>query len=547
MKRAARNLLVLLFLVLLASPALAQTLPTTTAATTAAAAGSVAATGSADGFWLAVGKPTGSATTPIESTIYKRTFGQERFSVVARIPERVVALSRWTDRAILLADDGDWIAVWPGGSGGGTPLPAGGRILAIGAEAQSVWAVGTVPGGIDSARAATRPTTGPRAATTTTTITAPSTGPAAAATGPATQPATTGSAVVLFRLDGAIWRPIVQLPTQPPLDLINGAEILPLADRVIVSVTSSPGNSTLFTINPANGQVTSTTPIDGGPLAFFGGVQGEHRAWIWTGDGSASRIVPVDNFTNTLATTTAVPASQSSTVASALGTLRTINVAADGKVTEQRLTWDGQPVGEPQPVRLLAPPDEEPAWFSIVNIGVVVMLAVTIMASYRQRDVVRETMARRDRPRAAKFWIRMSAATVDALPLIIGGVVYYLRRQPDEIVSPTLAATAQGLIGIAVYLLHTTISELIFRRTLGKAIFGLAVVDLQGVRPTVSAILVRNVLRIVDIALLAPFLLPILLVVFSPLGQRAGDAAAGTVVIDLRTPTMADEPDEDNA
>src|SRR5581483_6764373 len=65
-------------------------------------------------------------------------------------------------------------------------------------------------------------------------------------------------------------------------------------------------------------------------------------------------------------------------------------------------------------------------------------------------------------------------------------------------------------------------------RTLGKWIFGLRVASLDGKPPTRGQFLTRNLLRVVDAGL---YFLPALLVPFSPLRQRPGDTAAGTVVV----------------
>jgi uncharacterized RDD family membrane protein YckC len=65
-------------------------------------------------------------------------------------------------------------------------------------------------------------------------------------------------------------------------------------------------------------------------------------------------------------------------------------------------------------------------------------------------------------------------------------------------------------------------------RTLGKIILRLKVVTRQGGEPTALAMLTRNLLRMFDLSLL---FLPVIAIVFSPARQRAGDLAAGTVVI----------------
>jgi uncharacterized RDD family membrane protein YckC len=90
-----------------------------------------------------------------------------------------------------------------------------------------------------------------------------------------------------------------------------------------------------------------------------------------------------------------------------------------------------------------------------------------------------------------------------------------------------------------VYFLHTLLSELFTGRTLGKWIFGLRVTTLDGARPRPMALLIRNFVRVLEFHLL----LPLIVIVFSPLNQRIGDMAAGTVVLADETPARADEED----
>src|SRR6185437_8442772 len=77
-------------------------------------------------------------------------------------------------------------------------------------------------------------------------------------------------------------------------------------------------------------------------------------------------------------------------------------------------------------------------------------------------------------------------------------------------------------------LIHTAATEALAGRTIGKMIMGLRVVRLDGGTPDPSALLTRNFLRILDIGLAG---VPLIFIVFSPLRQRIGDVAAGTVVI----------------
>ncbi len=78
-------------------------------------------------------------------------------------------------------------------------------------------------------------------------------------------------------------------------------------------------------------------------------------------------------------------------------------------------------------------------------------------------------------------------------------------------------------------------------QTLGKRLLGLRVMDEQGLHLSSNQIIIRNLLRFVDM-LPGQYLLGGLVCLFSPKSQRIGDMVANTVVI--RTPKWP-EPDLD--
>jgi hypothetical protein len=65
-------------------------------------------------------------------------------------------------------------------------------------------------------------------------------------------------------------------------------------------------------------------------------------------------------------------------------------------------------------------------------------------------------------------------------------------------------------------------------RTLGKNAVGLRVVSRDGSRPSNAALLLRNAVRTIDVALGVP------LMTFDPLSRRLGDRLAGTLVVRTR-------------
>jgi uncharacterized RDD family membrane protein YckC len=119
---------------------------------------------------------------------------------------------------------------------------------------------------------------------------------------------------------------------------------------------------------------------------------------------------------------------------------------------------------------------------------------------------------------------------IDLLPVI--AALMYARMSVPGVEAPTdvlQSVAASELVGwgVLVFLAHTTIVEAIAGRSIGKMVTHLRILTIGGKRPTVLSLLIRNVLRVVDVVL--PFTL--ILTVYLPLRQRLGDLAAGTVVV----------------
>jgi uncharacterized RDD family membrane protein YckC len=82
-----------------------------------------------------------------------------------------------------------------------------------------------------------------------------------------------------------------------------------------------------------------------------------------------------------------------------------------------------------------------------------------------------------------------------------------------------------------VYFLYHPILEVLMKgRTPGKRMAGIRIVTLQGHTPSVGAILVRNVFRVVD-SLPAGYLLGLIVAMATKNSVRIGDIAAGTLLI----------------
>lgn len=83
----------------------------------------------------------------------------------------------------------------------------------------------------------------------------------------------------------------------------------------------------------------------------------------------------------------------------------------------------------------------------------------------------------------------------------------------------------------AVYLLYHPVLEILMRgRTPGKRIAGVRIVALNGQLPGALALLIRNILRLVD-SLPAAYVLGLVVTMLTRNAVRIGDLAAGTVLI----------------
>lgn len=533
---------------------------------------SALAVGTATDYWAAVsrpradapaggvGQPAAASTTSagaFESTVYFRQMGDRKFNVVARFPKKTVALARWGGRAVVLLEGGQWVSVWQGGSGNGLPLPGGTPMITLGADDKDVWTLATLAGGIDAARklaaAPVRQTTRATSRPTPTSTPTPTTSATASATTSASPEVATdlSAGTVLYRLNGQSWTPVAQLPVVIERDgRVTRASILAGGDgKVFVAVETATAGAKLFEIDAASGAVSPSLALPPGVSpALFADTRGDPLVWLRGGEGDdrGSVLSLADGGVGKAIGKISIASDASAAVTSALGFVRVLSPGEKPEgVVERRFTPELAAVGQPEPLATLPPPDEAAPWTNYTNVGVVVLMVLAILASYRHRDEVRLSLARKDRPRPARVWIRLCAATVDALPLLGGAAYIFANHEPGEYLPSTFAGTIPGLIAIGIYLLHTTVSELIWARTLGKWVFGLRVVNIKGERPGIGAILARNGLRVIDIALMVPFLLPVLLVIFSPFRQRPGDAAAGTMVVDIAMPTMVDELPEE--
>ncbi len=106
---------------------------------------------------------------------------------------------------------------------------------------------------------------------------------------------------------------------------------------------------------------------------------------------------------------------------------------------------------------------------------------------------------------------------------------------PDDATTWYLAGVLPGMVIYALY--HVILEPLMRGRTPGKRMAGIRVLTPEGLVPTTSAILTRNVFRIVDSMPLF-YVVGLLFVLFGKRHLRLGDLAAGTVLAVERAPFL---------
>lgn len=105
-----------------------------------------------------------------------------------------------------------------------------------------------------------------------------------------------------------------------------------------------------------------------------------------------------------------------------------------------------------------------------------------------------------------------------------------------------LVVLQASLVTISILTIYAMVCELIWGRTFGKALLHLRVVDSEGEQPGPWQIVVRNLVRIFEIAHWAVFLVPAMLMMMGGKQQRLGDMLARTyVIVDVVPEDQADD------
>jgi uncharacterized RDD family membrane protein YckC len=475
--------------------------------------------GSADRYWIvrieqdpatADGNQAGAAPA-LRSTVLSRRSSVSPWKQIARLSVPIVSVTHRGSQLGVLMDNGQWMLVWDGGNVMGALPQDGAKLIELTSDGEHLWAVGVT--GI-----------GP----------SPST---AGATQPgATLPARTR---MLYRLDQhGEWEGQAPLPAE----LQDGDLSLDLNRNGLLIAAARPGgvvHTSMFdpvtrtfvsagSLNVGEAVVVQLLPDLGRPILFAGDADGRGvmypRGERW---GDPIRLdLPAD-----------APKGAANGIGVAMNSIRLNFVNARNGITEYAFSHKGEardkPIDLPTPIK---PPESDMGWLSALAAA---LLTVVVINSLRRRDAMTSEEIEDAGLRIAPHGQRLLAAFIDGLPVILTVGYLSANYEMDEVID---SKQLQFYLAVAAYLIHTLVFELIFGWSIGKKMADLRVVMADGAKPTPKALLIRNLLRIVDLVL--P--LAMLLVLISPLHQRVGDMAAETIVVTSQRPREpAANPEEE--
>ncbi len=469
----------------------------------------------------------------------------------SRSPRIVDAGSRGSQLALLL-ESGDWIAASDDGntisSTTGAPLPGQARMLAIAGDDETFWALGRL--NAPEAEAVLNPSTEPATSPTSLPAVVATTAPAGAQFQSAGPPR-----IVLFLLKEGNWTPLAQLP--PELGMANTLRLSITRHVPYVAVLQSPRSVRVIHLDTESKTWIETTDVETtANVSSLRLISGGPTPTLWIAQASGDQSLYY--FSQTLpprivrlpSSAPAIASKQA--IAFAAGRIHLLSPADGknaGKLIDQNLDADTGARSGPATLVPLVSADGYPEVGGPMQFVIWAALAFAIGSSLRWRKLMQGRVFDLQELHLAPLGLRLVAGLVDLAPALTP--LLLLIRHPDA--SPQTILEIFEFAVAPLYLLHTTAIEAAFGRSLGKIVIGLRVVSIDGSAPTLSSLLIRNLLRIIDIGLM---FLPLIVIFFSRLRQRTGDVAAGTLVVrmpvagetELVGPSKSDEtPDAETS
>ena len=540
------------------APAPAGLLPVPAATQPASLPQNLLAHGTEELFWVARVSPTHDKPG-WQTRIDFRAANVESFGHLTDLPNRVIDLASSGSQLAALLDSGQWLLLSddPAGAIGaaGQALPGDAVILALANDGETLWAIGTT-----SSPAAAPATTEPSDVAATTEAGIAAAAPVMAPqTRPTTQPTTRATQIepplALYQMQSGRWQRAGGPPV--PANVLADANVsLTIVDhtpwlavyrhstRLLIgddgkSILPDNSGDTIEVLRQAPGGWQSVDQFAAPQSrAAFKLLSGLTPATLWLADAKGDRIVqlvPGQASKTAQFKPTTSPATERTAVY-AIHAIRELSIVNDNPTEQDYDPHTLRSSSPAAPIALPAPPTP-PIYRVLFQLILTLALGFAILSSARRpsnlgeeddpsRNFVLATLAR-----------RALAGVIDLFPFLLPVVLFaqYAQAAGGNPQNPSPAAVRLGMLaaytGVAaflVYLIHTAATEALFGRTIGKRIMGLRVVRLDGGTPDSSALLIRNFMRVLDLGLMG---IPLVMIVFSPLRQRIGDVAAGTIVI----------------
>lgn len=327
----------------------------------------------------------------------------------------------------------------------------------------------------------------------------------------------------IFRYNGERWRTATAWLPMPGSVISDAAAV---GDQLILGEPAGTLGRQLYLVRQVATAVRPTTVYDLGTLRIEADASQVAGVSLLAQAGRRAELIAMKT-----------PAKQGSQAAD-LPVVYAATMAMDGETAQLK------PLELEQISRFTLSADQ---LLGITAIGIAVVLIVLFWPQEARRGPLKLPAD----IELASFSRRFAAGVVDlAPPVLVVLLLYGFSAESLGIAAmtspnaprPEISALAQmmpALIVIVLFVLHTMTSELLWQVTLGKRVFGLKVVMFDGRKPGAGPLVVRNVLRALD--LIAPLLLVLPLLLLWPKRQRLGDLVAGTVVVQPKTETPADD------
>ena len=478
--------------------------------------------GSEDHLWYAFTTPAGSNAP--HSVVRERELQQPEWRDLNDFPARLLAVGDLRKQLVAALDDGEWKRILPDQLSSGPPLPGRGEILSVVGEEGTLWAIGFAEGarpevvGAPEVRSTTRPTT--------------------RTSGPTTRP----EQLQLYKLGPENWAHVAALPVdvrtarseEISMILVKGTPIIAYKEsvnlaRVLRFSSESKSWVAIGTIKPSFALRKLKLMTARGKL--IGWAVGE------TGVGSFSFPPDVESEATWREQALAVPANlkvMDVSVAAAMDELHlfVINVG-DEQFYEQKYDLAGRQATAAAVEKLAAPSRPgELSGMDMINWGLLGLLMIVTLAAANKGGPVLVVQFNKVELALAPFSLRLAAGLIDLWPIYLGYalIAFHPRSglKPSQFYSDQFNQIV-GAAALGVYFLHTLLGELFVGRSVGKMFVGLSVTGLDGKRAPIGAIILRNLMRLIEVPGMGG--VPLLSVLFNPLRQRLGDFAAGTVVV----------------